>query len=108
MFKALFSNLFKIKLDRTIGVCREVTKKKMYFLYFTEKDKERLEDFLGDRYDYDFTENGVIIWDEESMDKIGLVRSLYFPYNSYIIEDEDHFYCISKQEFDTKYEVIRW
>ena len=79
MFKALFSNLFKIKLDRTIGV-----------------------------YDYDFTENGVIIWDEESMDKIGLVRSFYFPYNSYVIEDEDHFYCISKQEFDAKYEVIRW
>ena len=43
MFKALFSNLFKIKFDRTSGICREVTKKKIYFLYFTEKDKERLE-----------------------------------------------------------------
>ncbi len=107
MFKALFSNLFKIKFDRTGGICREVTKKKIYFLYFTEKDKERLENFLGDRYDYDFTENGVIIWDEESVDKIGLVRSFYFPYNSYIIKDENQFCCISKQEFDTKYEVIR-
>lgn len=107
MFKALFSNLFKIEFDRTSGICREVTKKKTYFLYFTEKDKERLENFLGDRYDYDFTENGVIIWDEESMDKIGLVRSFYFPYNSYIIKDENQFCCISKQEFDTKYEVIR-
>lgn len=107
MFKALFSSLLKIKYDRTSGICREVTKKKIYFLYFTEKDKERLENFLGDRYDYDFTENGVIIWDEESMDKIGLVRSFYFPYNSYIIKDENQFCCISKQEFDTKYEVIR-
>lgn len=107
MFKALFSNLFKFKFDRTCGICHEVTKKKIYFLYFTEKDKERLENFLGDRYDYDFTENGVIIWDEESMDKIGLVRSFYFPYNSYIIKDENQFCCISKQEFDTKYEVIR-
>ena len=46
MFKALFSNLLKIKLDRTIGVCREVTKKKMYFLYFTEKNKERFFEIL--------------------------------------------------------------
>ena len=76
-------------------------------MYFTEKDKEKIEKFLGDQYDFDFTENGVIVWDEESVEKFGIIRSFYFPYNSYILNDDEKYSYVSKQDFDINYEITK-
>ena len=108
MIKTIISNLFRLKLDRNKGICREIPKKKMSFIYFTEKNKEEIEEFLTDRYDFDFTETGIIVWDEDCFSRIGIIRSFFFPYNVYILKDKESFFYITKSEFDKKYEVIRW
>ena len=77
------------------------------FIYFNKNDKEKIEYFLGERYDFDFTDVGVIVWDEESLQKIGIIRSFYFPYNVYIMRDaDDRFFYVNKYDFEEKYEVI--
>lgn len=107
MFKTLFSNLFKCKFNKTSGICKEISKRNVYFMYFTEKDKEKIEKFLGEQYDFDFTENGVIVWDEDSVEKFGIIRSFYFPYNSYILNDNEKYSYVSKQDFDINYEITK-
>lgn len=108
MLKTFFTNLFRPKPDITMGICREVPKEKMHFIYFTKENKEKIEEFLGDGYDFDFTESGIIVWDEETFKKVGLIRSFYFPYNMYILKAGMDFSIISKKTFLEKYEVTRW
>ena len=107
MLKSFIFSLFQCKKDKTYGYCQEKPKERLNFIYFNKNDKEKIEYFLGERYDFDFTDAGVIVWDEESLQKIGIIRSFYFPYNVYIMRDvDDRFFYVNKYDFEDKYEII--
>lgn len=107
MLKSFIFNLFHNKKDKTYGYCQEKPKEILNFIYFDKNDKERIEVFLGERYDFDFTDGGVIVWDENSLEKIGIIRSFYFPYNVYIMRNNDDIFSyVNKYEFEEKYIIL--
>lgn len=105
MFKYIF-NLFLRKNKRSIiGYCQEKKLTKYKYFKFTKNTKNDLEAFIGDSYDYDFTNTGVVIWDER-INHYTFFKSYCFPYNSYILRNDSEFKFISIEDFENSYIVL--
>lgn len=109
MFKQFFKKLFK---KTSIKKCRLRTPK-LDYIYFTNKDNERLEEFFGEDYDYDFADYGVMVWEEQFyLNHIAWrLCPRYFQYNTYIVKEvtEDGYFIFkgySKKDFENKYEPV--
>lgn len=83
------------------------------FIYFTNNDREKLEAFFGDTYDYDFTDYGVMVWEDPiCLNNVAWrLTPRYFQYNTYIVKEvtKDGYFKFSwysKKDFDEKYEIL--
>lgn len=83
------------------------------FIYFTNTDREKIEAFLGENYDYDFTDYGVMVWEDPiCLNNVAWrLTPRYFQYNTYIVREisADGYYGFawySKKDFDEKYEIL--
>lgn len=110
MFKGFFKKLFK---STPVRKCRLKTPK-LDFIYFTNKDNENLEQFFGETYDYDFTDYGVMVWEDPfCLNNISWrLCPRYFQYNTYIVKEivDDEYFIFksySRKDFENKYEVVQ-
>ena len=102
----VFSRLFSKKgKPSNIGYCQEKHLTVYHYFKFTKMTKNSLEKFVGDMYDYDFTDCGVIIW-EERINCNTFFKSFYFPYNTYILRNKDEFKFIPIDDFERMYKLL--
>ena len=110
MFKRLISKIFN---RSTKQYCRY--KSPLFnFIYFTEEEREKIEEFFGEYYDYDFTDYGVIVWEDPGNNRFSAPLWLFpktFKYNTYIVRESTNlgffsFNTYSKNEFETKFELV--
>lgn len=102
----IFSRLFSgKKKPANMGYCQERCRTVYRYFKFTRMTKNNLEKFVGDMYDYDFMAGGVVIW-EERINCNTFFKSFYFPYNTYILRNNDEFRFIPIEEFDRMYKLL--
>lgn len=110
MVKEFFKSIFAGSDKIYTGKCKKViVEPDTYFFYFTETTSEHIDKFLGDYFDYDFYDGGIVIWPEPN-NKIYIHKPYFFPYNTYIIKytetTETILKCVSADEFKKIYRIV--
>lgn len=112
MVKKFFKNIFAKKAEPYTGQCKKINvDPDTYFFYFTENTakEDDLDKFLGDYFDYDFYNDGIVIWPEPN-NKVYIHKPYFFPYNTYIVKfmeiPEITLRCYSIDEFKKIYRIV--
>lgn len=110
MIKEFFKNIFTKKATVFSGQCKKINAEPdTYFFYFTQDSVKKIDKFLGDYFDYDFYDGGIVIW-PEPYNKVYIHKPYFFPYNTYIVKYMDiteiTLRCYSEDEFNKIYRIV--
>ena len=101
MFKEFFKKIFTKATAKFSGRCKLIDAENISL--------DELDDFLGNYFDYDFYEGGIVIW-PDPYNKVYIHRPYFFPFNTYIVkyiyENEITLKCYSVSEFKKIYRIV--
>jgi hypothetical protein len=112
MFKEFFKKIFTKAVSKYSGQCKRIDAEPDTYFYYLASENislDELDDFLGNYFDYDFYNGGIVIW-PEPYNKVYIHKPYFFPYNTYIVkymyETETILKCYSVSEFKKIYRIV--